>query len=873
MTIDKLTEAALACVKAGVSIIPIDHKTKKPCRGLSWKPYQQRIAGETTVKKWFAAGAQSFAVIGGKVSGGLLVFDFDVERLYHAWRGTVGELADGLPVQRTGSGTGYQVFLRCENPGGNDKLAWVADEQEETGRTIGIETRGEGGYAIVPPSLHPSGNRYEMIAGSLSEIPVVAQARIDALLAAARKLDECPHTRQERERLEIHAREAHKEQRIHNNGQASVIDAFNAAHPIDAVLEAHGYVRGLGGRYIRPGGKSESVSIKDRRSCHWSSNDPLNDGKIASGFGVHDAFDVYCYYEHRGDLKAAIKAAANRLGLRCKRDERTDDRRSRWATSPSCVASVDPYMPFPVASLPQPVARFVDGAAGAIGCDPSYVAVPLLAGLASAIGNTRRICLKHSWCEPAIVWGVIVGDSGTLKSPALEVALRPIRRRQQAAMKAFTEAMDAYKVRLMQYEKELTTWKRSSTGGETPVKPEEPQADRCWCDDTTIEALAVLLQQNPRGLLLKRDELAGWLGSFDRYSQGRGADAAKWLEMFGGRSIMVDRKSGQSKTIYIQRAAVSVTGTIQPETLRRALGVEHRENGLAARLLLACPPRQAKRWTEDDISHEIEGRMEDLFDKLYSLQMVTDSQGDAGPLELPLTPQAKTAWVHFYDGHAQEQEELTGDLAAAWSKLEGYAARLGLIVHLVRWAAGDPTLDNPNMIDERSIEAGVRLSQWFGHEASRVYAILGESDEQRDQRRLVEVIQRKGGSMTPRELMRSKHAFQTAKAAEQALDELAKAGYGHWEDPPIGPAGGHPTRRFVLDSIVDTDETLDSGVVSEVVSTSTVPTETGCTDEQEERAAIREYEGGLTREDAERLSATDVDTENETGQRGEKARA
>jgi hypothetical protein len=71
--------------------------------------------------------------------------------------------------------------------------------------------------------------------------------------------------------------------------------------------------------------------------------------------------------------------------------------------------------------------------------------------------------------------------------------------------------------------------------------------------------------------------------------------------MFGGRSIMVDRKSGQSKTIYIQRAAVSVAGGIQPETLRRALGVEHWENGLAARLLLACPSRQAKRWTEAEV--------------------------------------------------------------------------------------------------------------------------------------------------------------------------------------------------------------------------------------------------------------------------------
>ncbi len=519
---------------------------------------------------------------------------------------------------------------------------------------------------------------------------------------------------------------------------------------------------------------------------------------------------------------------------------------------PACRSlRLEPAAPFPVDALPQPVAHFVDGAAGAIGCDPSYVALPLLAGLASAIGNTRRIHLKHSWCEPAIVWGVIVGDSGTLKSPALEVALRPIRRRQQAAMKEFTEAMEAYRVQLMQYEKELTAWKRPSAGGEPPVKPEEPQADRCWCDDTTIEALAVLLQQNPRGLLLKRDELAGWLGSFDRYSQGKGADAAKWLEMFGGRSIMVDRKSGQFKTIYIQRAAVSVAGGIQPETLRRALGVEHRENGLAARLLLACPSRQAKQWTEADISHEIEARMETLFDKLYSLQLVTHSQGDARPLDLPLTAQAKTAWVNFYNDHAKEQEELTGDLAAAWSKLEGYAARLGLIVHLVRWAAGDATLDNPNMIDERSIEAGVRLSRWFGHEASRVYAILGESEEDRERRRLIEAIQRKGGSVTVRDLMRATRTLGNAEGAERALDELSKAGYGHWEDPPIGATGGHPTRRFVLDPGVDVDRTLDSGTVPGVVSTSTVSTGTDNSDEQEERAAILEYDAELPRQVAE----------------------
>jgi len=512
---------------------------------------------------------------------------------------------------------------------------------------------------------------------------------------------------------------------------------------------------------------------------------------------------------------------------------------------------LDPFVSFPLDALPEPVRSFVAQGAKAIGCDPSFIALPLLAGLASAVGNTRRIRIKGSWSEPAIIWGAIVGESGTLKSPALEIALRPVKKRQQSALKEYDRAMERYEIAVMQYEKDLLLWKRSKERGDPPTKPKPPVVERGWFDDTTIEALAVLLQQNWRGLLLARDELSGWLGSFDRYSQGKGADEAKWLEVFGGRSIMVDRKTGASKIIYVPRAAVSVAGGIQPGILRRALGVEHKENGLAARLLLTCPPRLPKRWTEDDISPNLERQMACIFEKLYSLQPRADEEGELQPLYLPLMRDAKSEWIRFYNEHALEQADLTGDLAAVWSKIEGYAPRLALIVHLARWAAGDATLAATDAVDLVSMEAGISLAKWFGTEARRVYAILGESDEERDQRRLVELIQRKGGSATVRDLMRSARMFSDADVAEQALNELVKAGCGHWEAPPIGPAGGHPTQRFVLAPGVDTDTTLDSSMVSEVVSTSTVSTGMDYSDEQEERAAILEYDGNLPREAAD----------------------
>jgi hypothetical protein len=456
------------------------------------------------------------------------------------------------------------------------------------------------------------------------------------------------------------------------------------------------------------------------------------------------------------------------------------------------------FQPFPVDALPQPIRGFVAAGAKAIGCDPSYLALPLLVALAAAIGNTRRLELKRGWSVPAILWGAIVGESGTAKTPAFRLVLKPAREREQKAQARRDEEMKRYEAELARWEKDYAAWKRSKdTTEEPPAKPDAPPAERHIVSDTTVEALAPILMANPRGLLLARDELAGWIGSFDRYA-GKGqasADEACWLSMFNAESITIDRKTGMSKTIHVPQAAVCVTGGIPPGSLRRALGAEHRESGLAARLLLAYPPRRAKRWTEADIDPRAEADLAQLFDRLYELR---PAAGDAGPGPARLTLDAKEAWKAYYDTHADEQADLDGDLAAAWSKLEEYAARLALVVHFVRWAANDPTLTNADTLDAASMGAGITLAKWFKGEARRVYAMLGESEGDRAQRRLAEWIERNGGSVTIRQVRQGCRWLKEPGAAEMALEQLARAGRGAWRDKPAPAKGGRPSRVFAL---------------------------------------------------------------------------
>ncbi len=100
------------------------------------------------------------------------------------------------------------------------------------------------------------------------------------------------------------------------------------------------------------------------------------------------------------------------------------------------------------------------------------------------------------------------------------------------------------------------------------------------------------------------------------------------------------------------------------------------------------------------------------------------------------------------------------------------------------------------------------MAQWFAFEVRRVYAVLGESDDDRKRRQLVELIQRKGGEATARELRQSDRRFRhSTESAEEALNELEKAGRGRWVPIPSDSKGGRPTRVFRLDRSVYVYET------------------------------------------------------------------
>jgi hypothetical protein len=96
----------------------------------------------------------------------------------------------------------------------------------------------------------------------------------------------------------------------------SVINAFTDAHDLVTLLEQYGYQRKGRKRFLSPHsstGLPGVILFPDGDSC-WihHASDPLCSED--SGKPVN-AFDLYCYYEHSGDIKAAVKNAADLLGM------------------------------------------------------------------------------------------------------------------------------------------------------------------------------------------------------------------------------------------------------------------------------------------------------------------------------------------------------------------------------------------------------------------------------------------------------------------------------------------------------------------------------------------------------------------------------
>ena len=198
---------------------------------------------------------------------------------------------------------------------------------------------------------------------------------------------------------------------------------------------------------------------------------------------------------------------------------------------------------------------------------------------------------------------------------------------------------------------------------------------------------------------------------------------------------------------------------------------------MAARFLIASPPRITPMWSETELEQWTRQKCFALFDDLASLEMESDEKGKPQSVIVKPTPEAMDAWKQYHDAHQLQQHELIADQSAAWSKLIAYVPRFALLLHLITQAE-EHTRDD---VTVQSVNTAIRLVDWFKHETRRLYAVINDSEEMTRLRQRAEWIRRRHpGGCTVRVLQQGHRDIENAEAAEIELHKMAKAGLGKW---------------------------------------------------------------------------------------------
>lgn len=143
----------------GFTPLPLHYPTKRAA--VQWHSWQKRRPSLSVVRKAFDHKFyRNLGVLCGKVSGGLVVLDFDRPLHYYQWR-------DGRNVNTytVRTGRGFHVYYRLEDP------------PDGTCSMKGGEVKASG-YVVAPPSTHPSGRPYREVGSSRA---VLSAANLEAL--------------------------------------------------------------------------------------------------------------------------------------------------------------------------------------------------------------------------------------------------------------------------------------------------------------------------------------------------------------------------------------------------------------------------------------------------------------------------------------------------------------------------------------------------------------------------------------------------------------------------------------------------------------------------------------------------------------------
>lgn len=479
---------------------------------------------------------------------------------------------------------------------------------------------------------------------------------------------------------------------------------------------------------------------------------------------------------------------------------------------PEPLPNLPSVLPFDYAYLPNGLRGFVRDIAERMQCPPDFPAVGAFVMMAAILGRKVgvRPMRRNDWTVIPNLWGVVVGNSGVMKSPALSAALSPLNKLQAREYEVFNLAMAAYaeQAELIKLQKTVNKSeakkklaKDAGADVKRLLKPDEiedaPALKRFITNNASYEALGELMMENPNGLLVEADEIVGLLKGLD--AGGQEVARSFYLTAADGDKGYTFDRILRGKGLHIPALCLSVIGGTQPgvaaEYVRQANSGGAGADGLLQRFSLMVYPNVSPDWHEVDRYPDSDARLavSQLAERLDSM-----NPEDIGA-EADLY--GGVPFLRF-DADAQE-------LFSEWRKTLEHRLRAGdehpaIVSHLSKYRKLIPSLALINhlcdvrdggAITESALLRAIAFSEYLESHARRIYSHATRPDIDAAKALLKRL---EGGKLSAPFKTRDVYikgwtGLETPQKAQAAIDLLRE--YNHLSEYEL-ETGGRPTRMY-----------------------------------------------------------------------------
>ncbi len=741
-----LLTAATAYATDGIPVFPCKpDKTPHTTHG-----HKDATTDLKKIERWWKRWPD--ALIGAPT--GLLfdVLDLDEKNGHHGLQQVPDWKTRSNVISRTGSG-GAHLFFKASNI--RNSTGKIAD---------GVDTRGAGGYVILPPSPGYSWVKGDLLhdLGKLNDWPNILRPssattpqqsdKGKALRRAARNLNE-PMTR---------------------NECKAALKAVPADCDYDTWFQ-------IGCVLYHERGDEEGFELWDT----WSQTAP--DKYAQEGLNRTDLKWAECEKRKEDYGAGTLVHYANQYNENW-RDNVVEDDEPEFTPTKEKIEPVDLWgnfeaPPLPRGLLPKLIEDYAFTLGDTMGADPAGIAMSALTVCAASIHDDIKLQMKQhvfTWREAARVWCALVGPPSAMKSPSMLEPAKPIKERDRELLNTYLHAKAVYD--------EMDKEERRANGITKPVQK------RLCLEDVTIESAQDILGSSPSGVLLYQDELSGFFGAMDKYSGSRGGakDRGFWLQSWNGGSSgwnRVGRGAGM-----IPNLSTCLLGGIQPDVIRLLTKESYDDGFLQRTFLIMLRPAVIGK---DIPTPNIVEKYDELVKKLLGLQRAVITIGDNtpyyygdDPADLRFNRGAQELREKLERRHLElsQLESINKKLASHIGKYNGYFGRLCVLWHCVEHAF-DERLPTTVTLDTAQRVAHFLHDFLLPHAFAFYSGVLGLSDEHDRIANVASyILAHKLETVTHRDVQRGDHTMRKLERqdTEKVFEQLEALG---WVTPVLSKRG------------------------------------------------------------------------------------